>query len=145
MLSLYKYRYFAIIMMIIMWFPLVWYNGRKGDGIMSNIFIEYIWAPYIIISVIAFFSFAVFLVKNKLVNIYPRVVKSTIFIYLFHIFVIHILERVMYAYLEISNHILLIITYFSIPILTVIICMIIYNLMDKYCPRLLAFLVGRKI
>ena len=140
--SFYRFRIPASILAIVMLIPLIWMNGRSGDGATTTVS-TILYPFYVIGAVISSICLASYLLRRKKVGVNKKLVRSTFFIYLLHPFVLLFMVRV--NKLSISfNYVWQSIIYLIIPVVTAMICVWLFNLLNKYTPQLLSVLVGNR-
>lgn len=117
----------------------IWFDGRNTE--LGSLFHPL----YIISGVCAVFNLAAQLLEKNKVKVNPFLSQSTFFIYAVHTLLVlwlcsFIVENVIGA----SSVLSLIISYFTIPVLTVGACLLLFALMKKLTPRLLGILTGNR-
>ena len=143
--SIYKWRIPSYIVCICTLLPLIWLNGRKGDGVSINAPGLIIYPFYVIASSFSIVCFATTLIQNGKVRVYPYLAKISFFVFLCHIFVLGYASRIVNKILFMDNYIIEVLKYLTTPIATVLICLGIYWLLDKYLPKFLSFITGSRI
>ena len=84
------------------------------------------------------------LIKKGKVIVYPHLAKVSFFVFLSHVFVLQYVNLVKDRLVVSDNYIVLTLVYLAVPMITVVICLFIYRLLDLYMSRILAFLTGSR-
>lgn len=142
--SIYKWRIPSYILCIFTLLPLIWLNGRKGDGVTANVIGQSLYPFYIIASSFSIISIATTLIQKGKVKVYPHLAKVSFFVFLSHIFVLGYISNIINRCLPYDNGIIMIAKYLMTPIATVIVCLIIYWVLNKYFPKFLSFITGSR-
>ena len=142
--SLYKLHIPAYILTCLTLIPLVWFNGRKGDEIATNQLASVLYPIYAMGAVISSVSIASALLRLKIVGVNKKIAKATFFIFLSHIFILGYVKAIFDKIFPLSNYILQSVAYLASPIITAAICLLIFELMNKYMPKVLSLLVGSR-
>lgn len=142
--SIYKWRIPSYIVCIGTLLPLIWLNGRKGDGITVNIIGQTLYPFYVIASSLSIISVATSLVKKGKVKVYPHLAKVSFFVFLSHVFVLGYISNIINKCLPIDYGLIMIAKYLMTPIATVVVCLLIYSFLDKFLPKFLAFITGSR-
>ena len=141
-----KIRIPAYIIAICSLLPLIWLNGRKGDGITMNPISNVLYYIYVISAVFSAVSITAVLLRNKKIKVNTTLTKTTFFIFLSHIFILMyvttLLDKIITPE---TNYLLQTFSYLVKPILTVIICIAIYKVLHKFFPKILSVLVGNRL
>lgn len=115
------------------------------DGINTKVG-SFIYPLFIISGVIAVFNISAQMIKNNKIKVRPLLSKSTFFIYAVHtLFILNISSCILGKIVGNNTIIALIISYITIPILTVGICLCLFCFMRKFMPRLLNILIGQRL
>lgn len=140
--TIYKFRIPAYIISIITIFPLTWFKGR--EGILNNPYMQILFYLYIISAVISAISITVYLLKYRHIHVNIKLAKASFFIFLSHIFILSRLITLSEKIIPETNYFLQIISYLTRPIITVLVCLILYELLNKFIPRFLSILLGKR-
>lgn len=141
---LYKYRFQAILISILTLIPLVWFNGRIGDGVTTNRLAQILYPIYVTGAVVSSISISAALLKKQIVGVNQKLAKATFFIFLSHIFILNNVSLILNKVFIQANYVLRIVVYIVSPFLTIIICVALFELLNKFTPKLLSFLVGSR-
>ncbi len=142
--SIYRWRFPAYIVCICTLLPLIWFNGKKGDGITANVIAQSIYPFYEIAVSLSVVSIAATLIQRGKVKVYPHLAKVSFFLFLSHSFVLgHMFVNVNKC-LPSYNYIMIIVKYLIAPTATVVVCLIIYRALDKCFPKFLSFVTGSR-
>lgn len=141
---IYRFRIPAYIICIMTLLPLIWFNGKKGDEVTTNMTAVALYPFYIISSVFSVVNIATMLIKKGKVIVYPHLAKVSFFVFLSHVFVLQYVNLVKDRLVVSDNYIVLTLVYLAVPMITVVICLFIYRLLDLYMSRILAFLTGSR-
>ena len=95
-------------------------------------------------AVVSSVSIAVILLKNRIVGVNQKIAKATFFIFLSHIFVLGPVGWISNRLFVSTDYLLQTIVYIARPIVTAIVCLLIFELMNKFTPRFLSLLVGSR-
>lgn len=142
--SIYKWRIPSYIVCICTLLPLIWLNGRKGNGITVNIIGQTLYPFYVIASSLSIISIATTLIQKGKVKVYPHLAKVSFFVFLSHVFVLGYISNIINKCLPIDYGLIMIAKYLITPIATVVVCLLIYSFLDKFLPRFLAFITGSR-
>ena len=145
-LILSQYRYPAYIIAFLSMVILVWFNGRKGDEMSPQPqCIHFMYYIYVVSAVISSVSIACKLLKSSRVGVNYWMAKATFFIFLSHAFVLGYVSRFTHHFIPTDCYPVLTIEYLLRPIITTIICLAIYWILERYVPRVLAVLTGGRL
>lgn len=98
----------------------------------------------ICLGMISFVSIISSLIQKDKIKVSRPYSSYSYFIYLFHGLFIHQLSYVLLLIVKPESHVSLLIVYFSIPFITVLICIGIYKVLMVTTPKLLMILTGQK-
>lgn len=141
--TIYKWRIPSYTISVLTLLPLVWFNGRKGDGITANVILQTLYPFYVIASSLSVVCIGKYLVERK-IRIYPQLAKASFFVFLSHIFILGNVGRVINKCIPFDNYAVIALKYIATPIVTTLVCLVIYWTMDKYFPKLLSILTGSR-
>lgn len=83
------------------------------------------------------------LVSRRLIRDVEWLAAASFFIYLIHIpFILPQVKKILYHLVNPQTQEVLVVLYFGTVFMSVIVCMMIYKLMQLVCPRLLLFVTG---
>ena len=142
--KLYAFRIPAYCICIATMLPLVWYNGRTSDGVTTNLVIQFIYQLFVMSAVVSVTSIAARLVKKGKVKVYPVLAKASFFIFLIHPFVLGPIFKVTGLLIPKGSYFLMTIAFLATPCIATIVCLFIFQLMDKWVPKLLFVLTGSR-
>ena len=144
--QLYKLRRPAYIVAIVTLVVLVWYNGRKGDGVHPNPqWVQLSYYAYVIAAVLSSVAIAANLLRSGRVTVNRYMARASFFVFLAHPFLLGYVARAVNHFVPGSNYPLMMAAYIVRPLLTVALCIALYWLMERYVPRLLAVLTGGRV
>lgn len=141
---IWKYRISAYIITTSTIFPLIWLYGEKGDSTTMNHVFSILHQIYIYSAVISVVSLTSWLLKKHIVRKKEILSKASFFIFVFHIFILRYIKLLLDEITPDANYFLLCVSYLISPIITVSICLLIFELMSKYMNRVLSILVGNR-
>lgn len=141
---IYRFRLPSYLVCIITLLPLVWLNGKKGDGLTSNMTAVALYPLYVISSSFSVVSIAAELIRRGKAIVYPHLAKVSFFVFLSHVFVLQYINIVKDKIFNSENYILLTLVYLAVPIVTVAVCLLLYRILDKHLPKFLVFLTGSR-
>ena len=141
-----RYRLPAIVVALLAIVPLVWYNGRKGDGLSPNPqWVHYLYYTYVVAAVLSLVGIAAGLLRQGRVKVHRGLARATFFIFLAHPFVLTYVGRVVNHFVRDTCYPLMILAYLFRPLMAVALCLLIYRLLERYMPRLLAVVTGGRV
>lgn len=131
-----KYRKSVAILTLLLIVILTVFNGcftKTGNLI-------YPW--YVILGCINVVNIATYMVKRNLIM--PTLLSSSaFFIYLSHkVVIINVLTKMSEKIFGLTNPLYMTISYLTVPILSVFICLLIFYIFNRFTPRLCSFLIG---
>lgn len=133
----YRYRKAIYLLAFILWIVCALLNGhetKEGD---------LIYPFYVITGCAALLNLSTCIVDKNLIKMPQLCSKGAFFIYLLHtVMVLQIAKAVVLRVIGNSNPLVLTIGYFSVPVMTVAVCLIVYYILNKYTPSLCKILVG---
>ena len=102
----------------------------------------------IIFGVIFLLNVAYYLVNRnpeggKIENILLALSPMSFFVYCFHEPIQGLIKKVFYMLLQPSSDAMLVLLYFLCPLLTILLAIIIFKTMSRYCPKILRVINGR--
>lgn len=134
-----RFRNLSYISAFIFLIITVWFDGRNTE--LGSLFHPL----YIISGVCAIFNLAAQLLKKNKVKVHSFLSQSTFFIYAVHtLLVLRLCSFIVRNIIGGSSAFALIISYLTIPVLTVGVCLLLFFLMKKLTPRLLGILTGNR-
>lgn len=106
----------------------------------------YIYPFFIIVSILAILNLFVFFVENGKIGVNIKLAKATFFIYAAHAtFGLEIASFILSPFIPVdSTWLLMSIRYLLIPVLTISVCLVVYELMRRVCPKLLEVMTGSR-
>jgi fucose 4-O-acetylase-like acetyltransferase len=111
------------------------YNGISTYNYFRPIFI--------IAMVISSINIASYLIEKKRVKVNKTLSQATFFVYAIHSILILTIVGIVFDKIFGSNSpIILTVRYFSVPIITAYLCVVIYCIMKKIMPKMLSYLSG---
>lgn len=118
----------------------IWFDGRNTH--IGSL----IYPFFVIVGVCTVFNLASWLLEiGRMENKFPVLGKSSFFIYATHtLLILDFSTLICSKLLYWDNSVIHIARYFMIPLLTVGICLMLYLLMQKYMPKVLALLMGNR-
>jgi membrane-bound acyltransferase YfiQ involved in biofilm formation len=131
----YKMPYYiiAIITLVLC----IYYDGVKMQ--------DYFYPIYVLTGVISTVNIVSYFIEKKDIKPNILLVKSTFFVYAMHtVLVLGIVGMIFDYIIKSKAPIILIIRYFTVPLMTVEICVLIYYIMDKLMPKILKILSGNR-
>lgn len=143
-LSIYKFRYFSFFVSLCLMIPLMLLNGCIGDGITPSFFAQKIYPFFIISASFSLLCITKMLIEKRNLKVYPRLAHASFFIYVCHMFVLGFADKLINKCLPFDNYVILILKYLAMPILTVMLCLVIYYALNKMFPKTLAILTGSR-
>lgn len=133
----YRYRYGIVITTIILWLACTLYNGhntKEGD---------IIYPFYVVFCLFSLLNIVPFIIRNRLIAMPKLLSKSTFFIYCSHtIILLPLFNKMMSKILGEVNPIGMTVSYLMAPILTIISCILLYYLLNRYFPSICDILTG---
>ena len=130
--AIYNYRKLIYVLAAVLWIVCTMLNGhntKQGD---------IVYPFYVILGVMATINIATYLVDKRKVGMPVLFSKASFFIYLLHtILIIDIITKVSLLIFGERNLLLMTISYLSVPITTVAVCIVAYYALNKYSPSLL--------
>jgi hypothetical protein len=100
---------------------------------------------FIIATVISSINIASYLIEREMVRVNKILSQATFFVYAMHtVLVLSIVGIVFDKIIRSNSSIILIIRYFSVPIITAYLCVAIYCVMKKTMPKMLGLLSGNR-
>lgn len=105
---------------------------------------SYIYKTSVLIEIMFAINLSALLIKNRNMHIPLFLTQSSFFIYAFHGLFISKLVKLAILILNPQSSALLAIIYFSVPVFTIAISLLIYHLLKKNFPRLTAVLMGER-
>ncbi len=142
--SIYRWRIPSYIVCICTLLPLIWFNGKKGDGVTTNALAQSIYPFYVIAASFSVVSIATTLIQKGKAKVYPHLANVSFFVFLSHVFVLGYMSSIINKCLPFDNYIIMTVKYLMIPITTVVVCLIIYQLLNKYFLQFLSFITGSR-
>ena len=131
----YKYLFYVIAIVSLILMLISHGQNRYLEEIFVNI--------YRIAGVISFFNIAGLLVAKDKVRIPKLLTQSSFFIYLVHfIYITGLAGVVVTKLLPYDNQFIILFNYFLTVLVTIAICVLLYIIMRRLCPKLLSVIVG---
>lgn len=135
----YKYRKIIYTVAALLWLVCTFFNGH--NTIQGDI----VYPFYVIIGSLATLNIATYIVSHDLLKIPQTFSKGSFFVYLLHnIMVISIVTRVARIVFGESSPVLMTVSYLVVPVVTTIICITVYYLLNKFIPKICAVLTGSR-
>lgn len=104
---------------------------------------KYIFFPFILTSIIFFIIIVSYLIENNKLHVNNTLANSSFFLFAMHTLVIVDMGKVLFVGLHLTDTpIVMILLFFTIPTLTVCICLFTYLLLKKYAPKVCSILNG---
>ena len=142
--SIYNWRFPAYILCICTLLPLIWFNGKGGDGATANQAGQVLYPFYVIASAFSVISIATTVIKNGKMKVYPHLAKASFFVFLCHPFVLCYIPSIINRCLPFDNYIMMTVKYLATPLATVAVCLAIYRFLDQYFSKFLSFITGSR-
>lgn len=125
---------------------LVWVNGRKGDGVVPQPqWVDFLYYAYVLAAVVSVVGMASWLVGERGVRVNRWLGRSAFFVFLSHVMVLGLMGRFTHHFLPAERWGLMTAEYVLRPLVTVALCLVLYWLMGRFAPRLLALLTGGRV
>jgi hypothetical protein len=106
---------------------------------------DYFSPIFILSAVISAINIASSLIERKKVKVTPLLVKSIFFVYAVHTVLILSIVGLIFDYIfKSKGAIILTIRYFTVPIMTGYVCVLVYYVMKKIMPKILNILSGNR-
>jgi hypothetical protein len=132
-----RYTAFCYIIALITLIVSTYYDGQKIH--------DYFFPVFIFSGVINAVNIASFLVERKIIKPHPLLTQSTFFIYAIHgVLVLSIVGLLFDCLFKSKELAILILRYFTVPIVTAYVCVLIYCILKKIMPKLLSLLSGNR-
>jgi peptidoglycan/LPS O-acetylase OafA/YrhL len=136
-IELRRYRALCYIITVISLALCVYYDGVKTQ--------DYIYPIYILSGVICAVNIASYLVENKKIKKSDLLARVPFFVYAAHpVLILEFVGRIFDYTISSENVMGLIIRYFSVPLIAVMICVLIYCAMERLVPKTLKILSGNR-
>jgi peptidoglycan/LPS O-acetylase OafA/YrhL len=136
-IELRRYKIISYIAAVITMILCVYYDGTKTQ--------DYIYPIYVLAGVISVVNISSYLIEKGKIKAKKLLVKSTFFVYGMHtVLVLSIVGIAFDNIIKKKSPIILVIRYFSVPLITVGICVIIYCVLGKIMPRMQKLLSGNR-
>ncbi len=142
--TLYRFRFLAYGAAFCTLLPLIWLNGRMGDGQKPCVLGGVLYPVYVASAVFCAVCVARDLVVKGRVRVYPRLARASFFVFLSHPFALGYVAGIMGKLFPDGNAFLLSLRYVLTPLVTVAVCLLVYQLLERFLPRLLAVLTGSR-
>lgn len=136
-----KYSKPSFIAYIILLAYLIFINTNKTPG--SSI----IYPIFIIVSVIAVINLMTYIYNKINCKCISKLAQTTFFIYAFHMLLANwIASLILNQFFSLENNSWLctLVYYLLKPIFTITLCLATYYILDKFCPRILNILIGKR-
>jgi hypothetical protein len=134
-----RYKIFWYVISVVTLIPSMYYdyNGVSTYNYFNPVFI--------IATVVSSINIASYLIEWKRVKVNKTLSQATFFVYALHTVLVLTIVRIGFDQIFISNSpIILIVKYFSVPIITAYLCVAIYCIMKKIMPKFLNLLSGNR-
>ncbi len=141
---IYRWRIPSYIVSVLTLLPLVWLNGRKGDGVTTDAVGQALYPFYVIAAALSVVCIAKRLVERGKVRIYPHLAKASFFVFLCHVFVLGYVGNIIDKCIPIGDCAVAMLKYLAAPMATTFVCLGFYRILDKFFPRLLSVLTGSR-
>jgi peptidoglycan/LPS O-acetylase OafA/YrhL len=136
-IELRRYKVLCYIIAVISLVLCVYYDGVKTQ--------DYIYPIYVLSGVICAVNIASYLVENKKTKKNDLLARVPLFVYAVHtVLILGIVGRIFDYMIRSENVIPLLMRYFTVPLITVTICVLIYCMMEKLMPKTLKILSGNR-
>lgn len=142
--TLFRYRNISIAISITLLIPLVWLNANGWDGIISQHFVKAMHNIYTIFAVVSIIGITATLIKSDYISVNNKLSKASFFIFLSHPFILRLIHFFFGNFIAKNNYILQSFGYMLRPIATVVICLFIYEFMNRFTPKILYVLIGSR-
>jgi hypothetical protein len=134
-----RYGIFCYVISIVLLVPSMYYNY---DGISTYNFFNPIFLFTMVITSINIVSY---LIEKKKIKVNKTLARATFFVYAIHtVLVLSIVGFIFDKIFRSNTPIILIFRYFTVPIITAYLCVIIYYIMKKIMPKMLSLLSGNR-
>ena len=144
--ALARYRHPAYIIAFLSMIVLIWTNGRKGDEMAPQPqWVHFLYYIYVLSAVISAVGIARQLLLTSRVSVNRWVARATFFIFLSHVFVLGYLHRIARHFTPADCYPVLTMEYLLIPLITTLICLALYRILERHLPRVLAVLTGGRL
>lgn len=141
---IWKYRIQAYIIAISTIVPLIWLYGEKEDSTTMNHIFSILHQIYIYSAVFSVISITSLLLDKHIVRKKEILSKASFFIFVSHLFILRYIKLLLDEVTPGTNYLLQSVSYLICPIITVSICLLIFEFMSKYMNGILSILLGRR-
>jgi peptidoglycan/LPS O-acetylase OafA/YrhL len=136
-IELHRYKIPCYILAVISLVVCVYYDGVKMQ--------DYIYPIYVLSGVISAVNIASYLMENKKIKVNKLLSRSTFFVYAMHTVLVLSITGLLYdKVIKPESPIQLIIRYFTVPLMAVGICVLIYSFLEKKMPKVSKTLSGNR-
>ena len=142
--TIFRWRMFSYIVCLCTLLPLIWFNGRKGDGMTTNVIAQSLYPFFVIAASGSVISTAKVLVQKRIVRIYPHLARASFFIFLSHVFVLGYVSKILDKCLPFDNFPIMMVKYLAVPVIAVLVCLVIYRILDRIFPNILSLITGSR-
>jgi hypothetical protein len=110
---------------------------------IQHIFLPYFIRGYVVIATMSTLYIGYIAIRSKRAEVLQGLSKASFVIYAAHMVFISRYVRIFVNSLDSSNDVVpLFLQYITVPIMTIIICILIYMVIRRFCPRMMLFLNG---
>lgn len=125
------------------WFPCLYLFFAIIDALTKDSPYSYIYHHIgIIVGMISVINIVGFLLSRRMISVSPFLSRASFFVYAMHYLFIGSLIKVVIMFTCPNSSGLVILLYFVIPLITILICMGIYKVIDIFLPKLNSVLTG---
>jgi len=136
-IELRKYRICWLLVALITIIISTYFDGSKTN--------DYIFPVYVLSGVITIINAASFLLEREYIRVVDTLSKASFFIYAIHTILILDFTRVLFDHiLKPQGSVILIIKYFTVPVISIFVSLCLYCLMKKIIPNILRILTGNR-
>jgi hypothetical protein len=136
-IELRRHKMSCYIISLVMLVLCIYYDGVKMQ--------DYFYPVYVLTGVISAVNIVSYYIEKKDKKPNKLLVKSTFFVYAMHtVLVLGMVGMIFDLIMRKNDTIILIIRYFTVPLIAVVICVLIYYVMGKIMPKILKILSGNR-
>lgn len=135
----YDYRIVIYVVTFILWVVCTMLNGHNTE--LGDI----VYPFYVMLGVMATINLATYLVVNKVIGMPEFLSKASFFVYLLHTIMVNSLVAIiLHKLFGETNVILMLLCYLLVPIITILICLTVYYLLNRYSQSFCKLLTGNR-
>ena len=123
--------------MIFLYLVLIWINLYFQFKILENV--------AVLVGTIAAFSGSKYIVHFKIKDVLIKLSKYSFFLFAIHEPMLSIVRKLSYKILMPESDISIFMLYILCPIVTIILCIYIYKVLEKWLPNILNILIGNRL